>query len=492
MRSVFSLICAVLALLGLSGLATHAADAPAPPAVAINAADYPDLQSAVNALPSSGGTVLLPPGTIKLDKTLNLSFALHKNPQFSVNLQGASVLTTALLLDTHGQPGLDFTGNSYWKVSDLHLMNRSANVGVLLARTPPDGRGCSGEFNNVLFEGCYPVAAVYMAGSECCRFYHCDIYNQLKKWYNRDVPGMTEGEACVMISPNNVRGVQSPYCSEGTGGGSNTEYYFDGCTFDNEAPDSCGLKIFGQASDIRVTNSYMHSSGFAAIYLDGTKGNLGNVTLRALRIEGETSQHALYARGHTNMVTIEGGDWNATHEVILQESAPVAFVDAGGPCISPVGAANKWRISQLSLTIWDGWGYRADYRAFAQEQRGGPLPTAWPDNAPHVFMRFATLLDSVIEPCELVTLRWREAPAPAAGGANTQTVNGLTTAQAQAISEASFQPGAANQRLRDRQRMIALGKGSSGNRITVTTGNLLAIDPTVAPDNLLTVLHQAK
>jgi hypothetical protein len=467
------------------------ADAPPAPPVALHASDYPDLQSAVNALPKSGGTVLLPPGTLKLDKTLNLSFALHNNPQFSVHLQGASEAGTVLLLDTHGQPGLDFTGNSYWKISDLHLRNRSANVGVLLARTPPDGRGCSGEFNNVGFDGCYPIATVYMTGSEVCRFYDCHIQNQLKKWYNRDVPGMTEGEACVMISPNNLRGVQSPYCPQGTGGGSNTEYYFDGCTFNNEAPDSCGIKIFGQASDLRVTNSYLHSSGFAALYLDGTRGNLNSVALRNLRIEGETGQHALYAKGHTNLVTIEGGNWSATRELILQESAPVAFVDAGGPCISPTGAANKWRISQLGLTIWDGWGYRSDYSAFAQEERGGPLPTAWPDTGPHVFMRFATLLDSVIEPCELCTIRWRQAPPPAAPTANAQTVNGLTAAQAQSITEASFQSGPAAQRLRERQRMIALGQGSSGNRITVTTGNLLAMDPTVAADNIITLLHKS-
>lgn len=476
-----------LALAGLPVSAQEAAKA-----VAVNAADYPDLQSAVNALPASGGTVLLPPGTTKLDKTLNLSFALHKNPQFSVHLQGAGLLATVLLLDTKGQPGLDFTGNAYWSVSDLHLMNRSANVGVLLARTPANGRGCSGEFNQVLLSGCYPLACVYMTGAECCRFYNCHFSNQLKKWYNRDVPGMTEGEACVMISPNNVRGVQSPYCTEGTGGGSNTEYYFDGCTFNNEAPDSTGLKIFGQSSDIRVTNSYLHSDGFTAIYLDGTHGNLSNVLLRGLRIEGEHGRHALYAIGHTNMITIEDGCWNATREVILQESAKVAFVDAGGPCISPVGAANKWRISQLSMSLWDGWGYSKEYRAYAQEMRGGPLPTAWPDHLPHVYLRFNRLLDSVVEPCELVTLRWRDAPPPPPTGANGQTVNGLTTDQAQGIMEASFQPGVANQRLRDRQRMIALGAGSAGNRVTVTTSNLLAMDPTVIRDNLLTVLRKAK
>ncbi|HEY3396230.1 MAG TPA: right-handed parallel beta-helix repeat-containing protein [Armatimonadota bacterium] len=482
----FLTVLSLAVLLVTWGLAAHAAEPG--PAVSLNAADYPDLQAAVNALPNSGGTVLLPPGTIKLDKTLNLSFALHQNPQFSVTLQGAGTLATVLLLDTKGQPGLDFTGNSYWKVSNLHLMNRSGNVGVLLARTPANGRGCSGEFNNVLFSGCFPVAAVYLTGAEVCRFYHCQFSNQLKKWYNQDVAGVTEGEACVMISPNNVRGLQSPYCTEGTGGGSNTEYYFDGCTFNNEAPESRGLKIFGQASDIRVTNSYLHSDGFTAIYLDATKGNLSGLSLRDLRIEGEHGQHALYAIGHTNQVTIEGGSWNATKEVILQEAAPVAFVDAGGPCVSKVGAANKWRISQLSMSIWDGWGYSKEYRQMAQEMRGGPLPTAWADNVPHVYMRFHTLLNSVIEPCEPVTLRWREALARPANAGDQGTVNGLSAEQAQGLFEASFQPGEANQRLRDRMRQVALGAGSAGNRITVTSRGLLEIDAATARHNSLTIL----
>ena len=105
-----------------------------------------------------------------------------------------------------------------------------------------------------------------------------------------------------MISPANVRNIQSPYCKEGTGGGSNTEFDFEGCTFGNEGPDSSGIKIFGQASDIRICNSYLASAGFAAIYLDGTSGNLSAVALRDLRIEAETSRHALYAIGHVNQV----------------------------------------------------------------------------------------------------------------------------------------------------------------------------------------------
>lgn len=61
-----------------------------------------------------------------------------------MTLRGAGKLATVLYLDTDHKPGLDFTGNSYRSVSDLHIMNHSGNVGVLPARTPPGANGCSG------------------------------------------------------------------------------------------------------------------------------------------------------------------------------------------------------------------------------------------------------------------------------------------------------------------------------------------------------------
>ncbi|MEI6423425.1 MAG: hypothetical protein WCP55_14485, partial [Lentisphaerota bacterium] len=304
--------------------------------------------------------------------------------------------------------------------------------------------------------------------------------------------GWTEGEAAVMISPSNVRNVQSPYCEEGTGGGSNTEYYFEGCTVGNEAPESCGFKIFGQVGDVRISNSYLHSAGFAAIYLDGTKGNLNSVSIRNVRIEGETGQHALYAVGHTSLVTIEGGNWISTKEVILQEGAPVAFTDAGGPCTSAVGAANKWKISQLGMGIWDGWGYRTDYAKWAIEQRGNAEATAWKDDVPHAYMRFNRLTDSVIEPCEMVTQRWRKDTTRNEADAEKlmQTVGGLSVEQAKQISEASFMGGDANQKLRDRQRMLSIGKDSAGNRITVVKEKHLEIDKAAIGKNFITVLQK--
>ena len=156
--------------------------------------------------------------------------------------------------------------------------------------------------------------------------------------------------------------------------------------------------------------------------------------------------------------------------------------------------STKWKISQLALSLWDGWGYmNKEYRQAADERRGGPEKTTWRDDVPYVYMRFNTLTDSVIEPCEMVTMRWRAAGAQTAGGAQSvPTVNGLSAEQAQAISEASFMPGEANQKLRERTRMLAIGKGSAGNRITVEKKSLLEIAQEANEKNIITVLHPEK
>jgi hypothetical protein len=80
----------------LAGLAANGAEERSP--VTVDASAYSNLQAAVDALPPGGGTVLLPPSVFRLEKTLNLSFALHSNTQFSVCLKGAGKLATTILL----------------------------------------------------------------------------------------------------------------------------------------------------------------------------------------------------------------------------------------------------------------------------------------------------------------------------------------------------------------------------------------------------------
>lgn len=67
------------------------------PAVLINAADFPSVQAALDALPSSGGMVVLPPGTVEITKALVI-----KTPETRIEGSGAS--THIKNLNQDGEP----------------------------------------------------------------------------------------------------------------------------------------------------------------------------------------------------------------------------------------------------------------------------------------------------------------------------------------------------------------------------------------------------
>lgn len=367
--------------------------------VQLNAGDFDSIQAALDALPLQGGTVVIPPGAYVLKKTLNLSYAL-KGRTTTIRLQGAGRnWTTRLILDTGGEPGIDLTGNNYCSISDLMIQNRTANVGILLSRGPGPAGGCGGhEFRNLVLHGAYPISCVYSIGAEVNRWYNCTFSNQLPESYQRDVPGMTSGD-CFIFAAANIHEVKSPYVADNAGG-CNTELLIHGCTISNVGPDSVGLRVVGFASDVRVYASYLHSDGFSAIYLDGTKQCLDNVALRDLRIEGEDGKHCLYAKGQVRNVIIEGGAWGANFEPIVQEDA-LSFTDLRySP--DPQGVALNWQIRGLSVSIHDGVGYDTGWAGHFTEH---PEEKAWPEDSRYVFMRFDRLQYSYIECKFMVAIR---------------------------------------------------------------------------------------
>lgn len=86
------------ALLALTiGSATAAPDRP--PAAVIDAADYPTLQAALDAVPEGGGMVLLPPGKFEISASLRLS-------RGDVRIKGAGAATQVVNLNEAGEPAL--------------------------------------------------------------------------------------------------------------------------------------------------------------------------------------------------------------------------------------------------------------------------------------------------------------------------------------------------------------------------------------------------
>jgi hypothetical protein len=81
--------------LGKVGAPTNASE----PAAVIDAAEFPNLQAAFDALPEAGGLVRLPPGEFELSEPLFLS-------RSNTRVEGAGTATKLLNTNTEGQPAL--------------------------------------------------------------------------------------------------------------------------------------------------------------------------------------------------------------------------------------------------------------------------------------------------------------------------------------------------------------------------------------------------
>jgi hypothetical protein len=88
-----------LLCLGLAASLRAQEAAPLPPAVALDAADFPSIQAALDALPASGGILRLPPGTTEIREPLVLS-----SPETRIEGSGAS--THIKNLNEEGKPAL--------------------------------------------------------------------------------------------------------------------------------------------------------------------------------------------------------------------------------------------------------------------------------------------------------------------------------------------------------------------------------------------------
>lgn len=79
----------------VSGVSAQEPKAPA----SINAADFPNIQAALDALPASGGIVKLPPGTVEISEPLVISTA-------ETRIEGSGASTHIKNINTTGEPAL--------------------------------------------------------------------------------------------------------------------------------------------------------------------------------------------------------------------------------------------------------------------------------------------------------------------------------------------------------------------------------------------------
>jgi len=98
------MVIALVLLLAVSRLvwaapADSSPEAEKPPAAVVDAAEYPDLQAALDAVPEAGGLVRLPPGTFRLQSPLVLS-------RSNTRVEGAGAATVLLNCNQAGEPAL--------------------------------------------------------------------------------------------------------------------------------------------------------------------------------------------------------------------------------------------------------------------------------------------------------------------------------------------------------------------------------------------------
>ena len=145
-----------------------------------------------------------------------------------------------------------------------------------------------------------------------------------------------------------------------------------------------GLRISGGAGNISIHGGYFHHDGFAAIYLDGSRGGgVCNLALKDVYVEAIKGDHVIYSTGYVHHVSSSGGDWSSEKDVVLAEDVPSTDIPAHRTAIKkPHGTPHRWEIrnTQMRQTVWLPEGKRPeDFEEF-------------------VAMRFDRLQDSHIGP----------------------------------------------------------------------------------------------
>jgi hypothetical protein len=247
-------------------------------------------------------------------------------------------MNTVVNGDFPDAPVIDATCAGYLTFRDFTVAGKSKAL-MLCARTKGAGGG-GHYFENLMFRGDHCDVAIWLIGSECDRFINTKVYVNKKD------------AVCVAFTPvpkftaNGVtHEIKSPYEPNMTGS-STTELRFFGSFLHSYGYNSIGLYTQGSCADISIDSSYFANAGFASIYLDGSNANVGDTSIRNLRIEGETGRYCLYATGAVRNLLIDSGNWGSAGEVIRYEKSPDGTHGANS-------SAENWVIRNTSLTIQD-------------------------------------------------------------------------------------------------------------------------------------------
>ncbi len=295
------------------------------------ATDFPDLQVAIDQLKTRGGTLYLPAGYYTVTKTLDLTGVGHTG---KIRMVGDG-LSSTLVGDTQGQPIVDMTQTGTVVLENLRFSSKSANIGVLHARS---GGGSAGicQYSYVWFDGEYSLACVYNCGSEVNRHFNCFFANRAPN-----------GHAYIFTGKN-YWGVKSPY-KQMDESACNTDLAFYGCFWGvyGGGGEEVNLYLAGPVTtDVYVSGGDMSSKngGRAAVLMDGRGTHLLSIRLHGLRFETQGAKHCIEAvDGYMPDVQITGNMLLSAEETIYAHGS---------------GAKENWTIRDNMSESWkeEDWG----------------------------------------------------------------------------------------------------------------------------------------
>ncbi len=140
--------------------------------------DTAEIQTAINALPQFGGTLILPYGACLISNEINL-----RDKHFlTVRASRQAVLKTAPGSNFAGKAMLDMAGSRMFTLSGLAiestLQTNAPAAGLVLGRTAYDGAYNSIE--HLFVSGYFTVASVYNASSEVVSYRNVTFYSSIQ------------------------------------------------------------------------------------------------------------------------------------------------------------------------------------------------------------------------------------------------------------------------------------------------------------------------
>lgn len=328
----------------------------------VNAADYPTLQAAVDALPGRTGEVYLPPGKYVLEETLNLSYG-PGGYKGGIKLRGAG-RRTKIIARTSGKPAIDLTGANHCVMQDLNIeaepnavkKGNAPNVGLLLARNPDGGAAQEHRFTNVSILGAYTLANVYNITSELDRFIGCIFINKAPGSHN------------FVWASDNFAEIKSPYQGEIKTLYSNTELRIIGCSFYNWGGGEGGTNIYmrGFTMDTTVRDSYMNppEGGHAVrLGMSAKGGPVRSTIFEGIRIEGSNADGIFRVTGRAENLTIRNSSMFYGQGEAVDADRLVNFVFEGNDVWNTEGWKTAMRAKELlngrihrNMFTFHNWG----------------------------------------------------------------------------------------------------------------------------------------